>query len=512
MDAATQRMLGGDINNIDSAKQIHNPQFRFMNTRDIWFLGDPQVSTAADRVFLSSLMQKNMHTVLFTYVRQAVRRSEYAKRFGKDGQKLWEALDKAKEAGATDKDIDLMVAFVDSVLGTAGMDTKKTLDNLINKAPLPQSWKAKLTTGTVINQKLQNAMGWMMVYQNYRLLALATLSSVIDPLGIGVRGNDMSLAVLGMKEAISETLKQMKGGKSDLIQLADMLGITERTVILDALVDQYGNNYLGSKQTRINDALFKYNGLEAWTKLTRIAGTAAALAFIRRHVSDPTKHSERFLMELGLHAGDVAFSPDGSVKVLSPGERKTATQGERARDDRVRNAIFRFVEGGILRPDAAQRPLIFSDPHYMLFAHLKSYMFSFYERILKRAYSEGIEHQNFVPMISLLAFIPVMFIGDAIRELIQYGPNGAPWKRGWSVYDHIEYEAMRAGLLGRGEMWVQAEKSGPEAFLGPTVQQMVDFAKPNPSWEKDMVNSLPLQNVYKHWWDAPAAKPQPAMI
>jgi hypothetical protein len=511
-EEVTLRMLGGDINDIDSARAIHNPQFRFMNTRDIWFLGAEELTNSADRRFFASLMQKNMNTVLFTYVRQAVRRAEFARRFGQDGQELWEALRKAEQTGASRDDLDLMVSFIDAMLGTSGIQTKKWLDNQIRKLPISEEWKTKLTTGTVINQKLQNTMGWMMVYQNYRLLALATLSSVIDPLGIGIRSGDMGLAVVGMKEAISATIKAMKGDRADIIQLAEMLGITERNVIMDALVDQYGNNYLGAKQTRINDMLFKYNGLEAWTKLTRLAGTAAALAFIKRHTLDKTKHSDRYMEELGLHKGDVIFDAEGQVKVLSNAERVKVSKEELARDDRVRNGLFRFVEGSILRPDAAQRPLIFSDPHYMLFAHLKSYMFSFYERILKRAYSEGIEHQNFVPMISLLAFIPVMFIGDAIRELIQYGPNGAPWKRGWSVYDHIEYEAMRAGLLGRGEMWVQAEKSGPEAFLGPTVQQMVDFAKPNPSWEKDMVNSLPLQNVYKHWWDAPAAKPQPAMI
>lgn len=508
MEDVTQRLLGGDINNIDSSRDIHNPQFRFMNTRDIWFLGSDDVANSNDRAFLASLMQKNMHTVLFTYVRQAIRRAEFAKRFGANGEKLWAALEKASETGASDDDVELMKGFVDAMLGTSGMDTKKTLDRWIEKLPLPDEWKAKMTTGTVINQKLQNAMGWMMVYQNYRLLALATLSSVIDPLGIGVRGSDFSLALLGMREAIRETFKTMKGGQSDLIQLADMLGITERTVILDALVDQYGNNYLGAKQTRVNDMLFKYNGLEAWTKLTRIAGTASALAFIRRHVQQPTKNSERFLMELGIHKNDVIWHQDGSVKVLSVAERRTANDEEKARDDRVRNAIFRFVEGSILRPDAAQRPLIFSDPHFMLFGHLKSYMFSFYERILKRAYSEAVVHTNLIPMISLLAFIPVMFIGDAIRELIQYGPNGAPWKRGWSVADHIQYEAVRAGLIGRGEIMAHADMSGITSLLGPTTEQMADLVSSNPSLGTDLVNALPLQNIYKHWWDRAPDKTQ----
>jgi hypothetical protein len=518
-EVVTNRILGGEMGVAAEDIKIHNPQLRFVNARDISFLGDTKV-TQNDRKFLASLMQKNIYTILHTYVRQSAKRGEFARRFGPNGDILEERISQARELGATKDEIDMAYAYIDVMLGTSGVNTKVWLDNLIQKLPLSDEFKAKATKGVVVNPKLQNAMGWVMVYQNYRLLALATLSSVIDPLGISVRSASFGTMVRGIQQAVHSTIEATQGNKDDLMQIAEMLGTIDRHMLRESIIAQYANNYIGEKQTRANDFLFRYNGLEAWTKWTRLAATASAMAFLKRHTHAPNQHSERYLQELGLMPGDVKFDKNGNIKLLTTAERAKANDAARAADGRVRDAIIRFVDQSIVRPNASQRPMWMSDPHFMLFGHLKSFLFGFYETILKRAGSEAIEHRNLAPAASLLMFIPVMFMGDALREFIQYGPRGAPWKRGWSAWDHIQYETVRAGLAGRGEILHNLERGlekdglvgAATSYLGPTTQQFHDFVVSRPDWKQDMVNALPLNNVYKNWWNAPAAKPQPAMI
>lgn len=503
----TDRLLGGEMGVTAEDIAIHNPQLRFINTRDINFLADAKAS-AQDRQFMASLMQKNIYTILHTYVRQAAKRGEYARRFGPNGEILKERIKQARALGATADQIEMAYNFIDTLLGTSGVNTKVWLDRQLERLPLPDSWKAKITKGVVINPKLQNAMGWMMVYQNYRLLALATLSSVIDPLGISIRSSSGGIMIYGIRQAIRSTIEATQGNKDDLMQIAEMLGTIDRHMLRESIIAQYANNYIGEKQTKANDFLFRYNGLEAWTRWTRLSATAAAMTFMKRHVLAPNEHSARYLQELGLQSNDLKFTKSGDVKILSTAERAKASPEERAADGRVRDAIIRFVDQSIVRPNAAQRPMWMSDPHVMLLGHLKSYLFGFYETILKRAGSEAFEYKNVAPMLMLLSFIPVMFAADALREWIQYGPRGAPWKRGWSVWDHIQYEAMRAGITGRGEIIHNLERglnkgvvAGAVSYLGPTTQQLYDFAAPRPNWKQDMTNALPLNNIYKHWFD-----------
>ena len=126
------------------------------------------------------------------------------------------------------------------------------------------------------------------------------------------------------------------------------------------------------------------------------------------------------------------------------------------------------------------------------------------------------DYGNAGPALALLAFIPVMFVGDALRELVQYGPRGAPWKKGWSVADHIQYEAMRAGLYGKGEILDNFERGygkngiigGAISYLGPTVQQAYDLPASRPNLKQDLINALPLNNVYKNWFNRAPEKSQ----
>ncbi|MCL5460181.1 hypothetical protein M3M33_16205, partial [Loigolactobacillus coryniformis] len=79
-------------------------------------------------------------------------------------------------------------------------------------------------------------------------------------------------------------------------------------------------------------------------------------------------HSTRRLQELGLTASDVKVDANGEL-VITP---------------KVKAAINQWVDGAILRPDAADKPVWMNDPHYLLFAHLKQFVYAFQHTTLAR--------------------------------------------------------------------------------------------------------------------------------
>ena len=189
--------------------------------------------------------------------------------------------------------------------------------------------------------------------------------------------------------------------------------------------------------------------------------------------------------------------------MLTDAERDAATPEERARDDRVRVAIRRFVDGAIVRPHGANRPLWASDPHFALVKHLKDFVFAFHDTIYKRAVKEAVEHTSLAPAMMLaLTFVPMMLFADWLRDLIKDGPEGPAWKRNWSTKDHLQYAIKRAGLLGRDELTSDVShklmKGQPSAALtealGPTASQIRYVAKHGLS-----LRDAPTQVLWRDW-------------
>ncbi len=418
------------------------PYMRFMNTRILNFVDPAEI-----RPFLSDYADQ---TVL-SYVYQAVKHAEYTRRFAEDNSKLEQLLDEAREFGATEEDLKLATDAVHANMGTYGVERALWLHKHLGLAlPRPRA---------PINDTLNRAMGAMLVFQNLKYLGLATITSLVDPLGISVRGSSINMAVKSMFRSVVETIRSEP---TELTDLAEMLGLIEHTTMNEALSWRYEGQYMQGMSKKINDTWFKLIGLDQWTRMVRLAATSAAQSFIKKHTQDPNQHSERYLMELNLQPGDALFREDGTLIVLTEQERQAAAPEELARDNRVRQAVSQFVDESILRPNPMQRTLWGSDPHFMLFQHLKSFMYSFYTTILKRV---GVElgNHNFYPVMALGMYIPAMIAATAIRDLIRYGEDGNPYKADWTLWDYMEDGAARAGLYGY------------MGTLGADIQQDVDY-------------------------------------
>lgn len=437
-----------------------------------------------DHADAAPFMRKDMFQILNSYSQQASRRAEWARRLGDDGSGVRVLLDKAKRQGATPEQLDTARKFVRAVDGTLG-DT--------------------------INPTARRLTGNLIVYQNIRLLPLAIFSSVVDAQGIIVRGGGVGDAFKSFKRGIREMSKNFQKDPTGdaMTALAEAIGTVDNAMLIHTLGSSHSQGMVGDKGRAINDWFFRVNLMDQWNRSMRTGATEAALSFLARHATKPGPHSERFLRELGLTATDVQLDGNGRPKVL---ESDGLTLEQSAR---MKAAVNRWVDGAVLRPDAVDKPVWMSDPHFALVAHLKQFVFSFHETILKRVAHEA-RHGNYSPAMALASYVPMMIAADTLKGLIQGGGEEPDWKAGWTASDYVWSGMERAGLFGVGQFGidmigdVNRGGSGFGALTGPTVDQIVDAVGVlggRRQFDDFAVKSLPANALYAEMLDGEATDP-----
>jgi len=386
---------------------------------------------------LAPFLNKDLFGVMSQYVARAARRGEYTTRFGNVGEGIREARTKAiLDQGATPAQAATFDEAVQAMEGTLGAD---------------------------MSEDLKALFGGLMTYQNVRLLPLALLSSVVDPMGIAVRGGSITDGLRAFVRGVRELVKDKNDRATEMAELA---GSISKATDAAMLSDMYGSQYLPRVQRAINDKFFKYNGMESWNRSMRIAATEGAIAFIKKHAKLKNETSTRYLEELNLTRDDVVVK-NGKLDM---------------ENEKVRNAVNLWVDQAILRPNAALRPIYMSDPHWMLVSHLKQYMYLFQKTILTRVHNE-LQHGNYSPAYALAGYVPMIIASDMLRVMLTPGGWDDDQKEGWDMTDWLWRGVQRAGLFGPGQMVLDSatdmsySKFGVESAAGPMVQQLMDFAR-----------------------------------
>jgi hypothetical protein len=478
----------------------HNPGFRYMNHSALRFLVEEAPADTHDQVM--QFLDKDIGTALARYVRSATKRAEYARSFGANGERLVMLLNQAREQGATEQQVDMARNYVDMVFGMYGISTRDKLNMLLDTLPLPNTLRERYRSEEgVISRQLQSDFGWVITYQNFRLLTTNFFSGLVDPFGVGVRSGSPAMTVKAFHDAIRSWGKD--ASQSEVRSAIELLGTTNHLMVAEDLMQTYYNLQMTPTQQRLNDWFFRANQVERLTQVARTIGTAGAIQFLKHHAQLPSKRSRRFLTELGVSPEDIRVE-DGWLKLLTPEERHAATDAEQQRDDRVRQAIMRFVDESSIRPNPTSRPGWMNDPHTALVGHLRSFTFSFHNTILKRIEGEVFQHGNMAPALMLVAtFVPVMLFADWLRDLLRTGGEGRPdWKKSWEAADHINYAVVRAGLGGKHELMFDVmdsfDRGGvPKALaeaLGPTTGQLNNLLTYGPG-QRD----LPFQDLWREW-------------
>jgi hypothetical protein len=432
----------------------HRPPYaRHINKRWLGFIYDK--GTQADKDKLAGFFNKNLDQILAIYTDQVVKRAEFAGILGKRGEKLEKILEQAKKEGASDRQIEQARQFVEAMMGSYGAaefhpvvkDALKLADKYFGT-----KW------ADMDPRKLRALQGMMIVYQNMRLLAFSVLSTIPDTAGIILRG-DLNSAFEGFKTGVREAVNLARGDKSAIIELGETIGTIEQHAVQELLQQAYGSTYMPAFARELNDKWFKAIGVTYYTKLSRLMALAAAKKFIANQIKKPNKHSPRFLSELNLTKDDVEF--DGDELVIN---------------DKIKAALNRYVDQAIIRPNASQRPLWGSHPDFAILFHLKQFMFSAEEIVLRRMANE-VAHGNISPVVTaMMGYVMIGVLSDLVREELKYDEED-PRKANWDFGDYVFSGARRAGLFGTGELFLDMHQdrlyggSGVKPVLGPAYSQ-----------------------------------------
>lgn len=444
-------------------------------------------------------LEKNLIAQMTRYFHQGARRAEYASRFGEDGKLLDGAL----------REVENELQAVSRTM---------LQNNQLKDEPARQKWVERQvrdvrhavgamegTLGKDISPTLRKLNSYMTVYQNLRLLPLALFSSFVDTLGIVARGGEMSDAYKtflgGMKEVFRvwrNTFRDepIERQRTEWDNLAEIVGAVDSELFSHYISEEYSSGYMTPTAKKINDKMFVFNGMEAWNRSMRVAGTRAAVLFIQKHKGLPDHHSKRWLAELGLASEDVVLDADGRLIVdrhaLAAQEGISLVEAtERMR--KIHYAINRWVEGAVLTPNAAQRPSWASDPRYSIFFHLKQFTYSFHRTVLKRAVGE-LDHGNLAPMGVFAWYIPVMIAADVMKGLIVGGGELPNYMKAYGPGDWVMHGAQRSGLLGVGTIGVDAQ-ADLASIGGPAVEQAIDAMRD--PLERSTFKALPAHGLFR---------------
>lgn len=415
------------------AASVQNRSFDFINE-----------SNAGE---FTKFMSKDLSNTLTTYVQRAVHRAEYASEFGNAGEVITEKLAEAAKQGASKAELDMAKKAVMALEGTMGYD---------------------------FNPKLKEVMGAVISMENIILLPLSLFTNFVDPLGVALRSNDMKEAgkafMYGIKGLVDGIRRK---GPDEKTEMARTLGLIDEQNMLDAMGQAYNSAHMGKALQRVNSTFFKLNGMEMWNQRMRTAAMVAGQRFIIKNVDN-----KRYMEELGLTKNDVFENPDGTLAItkdqIQAAAKNKLGEGDLAEiEKRVQAAIFKFVDGAVLRPNAAHRPIWGSDPRFQLIFHLKQFTYSFQEVILKRVKSE-MQNGNAMPAMVLLSYVPFMIASDLLKGSLTGSINSTS-----SVTGFLSHAVARSGILGTGTFVSDAVTDATKgkvpgsSFLGPAFDHLM---------------------------------------
>ena len=453
---------------------VETPGFKNMNSR------------TAQHDFFDQYLDNNLDGIVANYVNALVKRAEFNKLLGepmpsveetqitpKEAIKsgLWDPkanyhrlLRRARKEGATDEDLQILEKYIDANLGQLGRDD--------------------------ISPGLRKWMAGAMAYQNMRVLFFTVLASLPDMAGPAIRSGDMR----GTFKTVAREIKAMATDDSHLAEMARAYGIISSAANDHIITEYVDNHYMPPTLRKWNDGFFKWTGLNFYTDFTRKMALAVGIDYLENNYkkyTNPKNEKEKFQAqnafdELGIK------DPEDVRKWLADGKPtyESLVDGP-AYQNTIAEALIQFVDESIMRPNAAQRPIMASHPAAMLVYHLKGYLYAVHEVILKRLKYNIDEAQTPAQYAAAIApaflMLALTAIGLEIRELIQYaGSNRKPPTDRMDGWEYTFELLQRSGLTGISQLafdFQGAEDRGMSHVAGiggPTLSQFADIlSKPS---------------------------------
>jgi hypothetical protein len=348
-----------------------------------------------------------------------------------------------------------------------------------------------------------------MTVVNFAVLPLALFSSLVDPLGNMIRTGDVRTAWTSYKAGMREVVNAARRGAGqdvkldEATKLARLMGIVSEESMLEIIGNTDNGMFMNTTLKKLNTLFFNAIGLEPWTNGTRVGSMIVGMDYLWEN-----RTNEKVLDALGLKRGDVQRNEDNGFLKISVHDGLT----NEAQAKRMQEAMFRFVDSAMLRPNAAQRPIWMSDLRFIMFGHLKQFTFSFHNTILKQVIANAKDAETATKTITaimpLLAYVPVMMAADGLREVIS-GRSDEEDEDDFG--DTVRRAVQRSAVTGVYTFGFDAfddvrfEGAPISTFLGPVADQafkighaMVD---PDRSFGQAAMRVAPGHALWSHWGD-----------
>lgn len=241
------------------------PTFRNMRSRT---LNDP---------FFDQYQSNTLDGIVANYISGAVKRAEYNRFLGQKAPKGAERPDrlplaawdpkkklkalyaKASEQGATTEDLRYMAMYIDANLGQLGRDS-------------------------LIARKGRKGMAALIAYNNMRVLLFTVFASLPDLVGPAIRAGSMRDAFKSVSSNMNELLQK----DSTLAEMARTWGIISSETSRHIMTEYVDNHFMPPALRRMNEAFFKYTGLNWYTDLTRKMALATGRDYLKRMAARST--------------------------------------------------------------------------------------------------------------------------------------------------------------------------------------------------------------------------------
>jgi len=434
-----------------------SPMMRSVNRRPLLWLKPERL----DKKWFSN----DLSDTVTSYVAQGTKRAEYTRRFGPGGEGLAARMESAYQYEldkllTADPEYQALLKTKDKKALKAAAATHEKAAMELLKPSETAIMGLEGTLGADVSPTWKMTQGTMMAYQQVRIMGASLFAQMVDPLGLIVNGGEVKDAWGAFKRGMSEVVASYKGVRSTDrdAEIAEIIGVTDVSGILADFGQQFSGLMLDKRTRAVNKGLFRWNGMEGFNRGIRIHATKVAMQFLKKHSQTPTEHSARYLKELNIEASDIKFGANGEINFENP---------------KVADAIYRWVDGAVLRPTAAHRPVWMNDPHYTILGHMKQFGYVFNDTILKRLWNESMVRANAAPAASWLAMaVPVMIAADAAKSILLNGGLPAKWDSmdiGGIVLDGTQ----RAGTFGAAQPYidVMAPYRSIAGLGGPAVEQ-----------------------------------------
>jgi len=432
---------------------------------------------------LEPFLNNNLFDILTSYTSNAARRISYADLFGAKEGKLSnlvrKGIEEAAAAGrpATPKELNRIYDIADA------------LQQRVDPVKHGPSWGRKI-----------NILA--STYQNMRLLSLATLASLAEPLVALERAGPAafaravpSLISTASRSMVRTAFRGVSRSEADIMarDIGMALDTGENSMI------QRLTQGFGGEVNRANTIFFDLTLLSQWTKLTRIFSDQVEQNLIESNIkalaTNPNlsrNAQQRFVRQLN----DLGMDADEAIAWYRQGKPQQGAFFEKIKTGRIR-----FINDVIVNPRVTNRPYWHSDARWGMISNLKGFQTVFGNTIMKRWYRKfapeamggrGVPAtEKNLDRLNILAtgvgMMAVINVASDLRDIAKYGGYGkSPRKEKWTAWDRFWDNIYRSGFLGSFQFAVDAKRSAEfgasplGAILGPTMAQAERaFERPN---------------------------------